>query len=78
MADEIPKAATGTKAEPVHWAFIRALLLAQKAEGYASLCKVIANAHPPKYADIDSPVLLLAGSDDKTSPLKNVEEIYNA
>jgi alpha-beta hydrolase superfamily lysophospholipase len=77
MADEIPKAATGTKAQPVHRAFIRALLLAQSVEGYSSLCSVIATAQPPNYADIDTPVLLLAGSDDKTSPLKNVTEIYN-
>ena len=78
MADEIPKAATGSKSTPVHHAFIRALLLAQQAEGYASLCNVIAEAKAPRYEDISCPILALAGSDDKTSPLKNVQEIYNA
>lgn len=78
MADEIPRAATGTNAKPLHWAFIRTLLLAQKADGYASLCNVIAKAKPPQYGCINSPILCLAGSDDKTSPVKNVQEIYHA
>lgn len=78
MADEIPKAATGSKAGPLQWAFIRTLLLAQNTEGYASLCNVIAKAQAPEYGRIDTPVLILAGSDDKTSPLENVQVIYNA
>lgn len=76
MADSIPAAATGKAAQPVHQAFIRALLLSQKPEGYASLCRVIAEAQPPKYADVKCPVLLIAGEDDKTSPLNSLKEIY--
>ena len=78
MADVIPQAATGARSTPVHHGFIRALLLAQETEGYQSLCKVIAEAQPPEYQNITSPVLLLAGSDDKTAPMTSATQIYEA
>jgi hypothetical protein len=78
MADAIPTAATGTKSTTTHHAFIRALLLAQGSAGYMSLCKVIADAKPPNYADIICPVLCLAGSDDQTAAMANVRKIQDA
>jgi DNA polymerase III alpha subunit len=51
MADTIPVIATGTKSTSTHHAFIRALLLAQEAAGYVSLCEVISQAQTPKLCE---------------------------
>ena len=75
LADTIPGAATGSKATALHHAFVRALIMAQKPEGYASLCKVIAGAKAPHYAAVRCPVLIIAGADDKTAPLSSSEMI---
>ncbi|KAG8406514.1 hypothetical protein J3459_019229 [Metarhizium acridum] len=64
--------ATGPKATATQKAFIRALLLAQTAEGYKSLCRTIANAKRPRYEDIKCPLPYHAGSHDKTAPLTGV------
>lgn len=50
-------AATGSKAGPLHHAFIRALILGTSVEGYISLCGVIADAKPPDYASVNVPLL---------------------
>jgi pimeloyl-ACP methyl ester carboxylesterase len=44
------------------------MLFRQDPAGYAACCEALANAVTPGYADIKAPVLLIAGSDDKTSP----------
>lgn len=77
MADTIPRAATGSRSTSTQHAFIRTLLLAQDAAGYISLCKVIADAEPPKYDKITSPMLLLAGAEDKSAPLEGCQLIFN-
>ncbi|KAH8602258.1 3-oxoadipate enol-lactone hydrolase, partial [Bisporella sp. PMI_857] len=77
MADTIPLAATGTKSNSTHHAFIRALLLSQEAAGYSSLCRVIAEAQLPDYAGVTCPVLILAGSDDKSAPLDGAQKILD-
>ncbi|TPX11821.1 uncharacterized protein E0L32_007558 [Thyridium curvatum] len=69
MADTIPVAATGSRSTQTHKAFIRALILSQKVEGYAGVCQAIAQAERPQYSKAKSPVLILAGSEDKTSPV---------
>lgn len=75
MADAIPAAATGSKATPTQRAFIRALLLSQRPEGYNSLCRAIAEAERPRYSAAKCPVLIVAGEEDKTSPLADAEVI---
>jgi pimeloyl-ACP methyl ester carboxylesterase len=40
-----------------------------------SLCDVIAKAEQPKYEKIKIPLLILAGEEDKTAPLKSSEDI---
>ena len=75
LADMIPNAATGSKATQLHRAFIRALIMAQEPEGYASLCKVIADAEAPDYSAVKCPVLIFAGADDKTAPLSSSQAI---
>ncbi|KAF5979566.1 transcriptional activator Mut3p [Fusarium coicis] len=77
MAKTIPFAATGSKATLTQKAFIRALLLSQKPEGYIALCHAIAQADLPAYANIKSPVLVLSGEEDKTSPIPDAQKILS-
>ena len=41
MANTIPNTATGSKATPLHRAFIREMLMAQDVEGYVANCRAI-------------------------------------
>jgi len=75
LADYIPSAATGTKATSLHQAFIRSLILGTSQDGYIALCSLIAKAKKPDYGAIKIPLLVLAGEDDKTSPLAGCEGI---
>ncbi|KAJ4006460.1 hypothetical protein NW766_010549 [Fusarium irregulare] len=77
MAQTIPFAATGSKATLLQKAFIRTLLLSQKPEGYNALCGAIAKAEVPSYSTINSPVLVLAGEEDKTSPVADAQKIFD-
>jgi pimeloyl-ACP methyl ester carboxylesterase len=76
MADSIPQAAVGSKASPLAKAFIRELLLAQDPAGYVSNCRVIVNAKSPQYSKISVPVLILAGSEDKSAPMEGCEKMF--
>jgi hypothetical protein len=69
MADAIPKAATGSMSTSAQHAWIRSLLLSQQPAGYISLCSILAKATPPDYRQVRSPILLIAGADDKSAPL---------
>ena len=75
LADTIPNAATGSSATQVHRSFVRTLVMAQDPQGYASLCKVIADATAPEYSSVMCPVLIIAGAEDKTAPLQSSELI---
>lgn len=75
MADIIPTAATGSKSNSLHHAFIRALLLSQTADGYVSLCRAIVAAKRPDYSRIECRVLFIAGSQDKTATLSDAQAI---
>ncbi|CAG7559866.1 unnamed protein product [Fusarium equiseti] len=77
MAQTIPFAATGSRATLLQKAFIRTLLLSQKPEGYNALCGAIAKAEVPSYSTISSPVLVLAGEEDKTSPVADAQKIFD-
>lgn len=77
LADSIPKAATGSQSTSSHHAFIRALINSQNPEGYISLCRTIATASPPKYGKINAPLLIIAGGEDKTSPLAGCQAILD-
>lgn len=80
MADMIPYAAVGSKATPIHSAFIRELLLSIEPAAYVSLCRVIAGAYrsPVDYASIKCPLLIIAGSEDKSAPLAGCEKILSS
>lgn len=77
MADTIPLAATGSKSTLTHKAFIRSLLISQKPDGYISLCRAIAEAGRPDYSAAQCPLLIIAGEEDKTSPLADAQVIFN-
>ncbi|KAK3076105.1 hypothetical protein LTS18_013907 [Coniosporium uncinatum] len=76
MADTVPYAAPAASASPLVRSFIRELLLGQDVKGYVSHCKVIAEAAVPDYAGIRSPVLLIAGEEDKSAPLEGCERMF--
>lgn len=80
MADTVPWTALGSKARPLHKAFVRTLILGTSPEGYISLCKVIASAYklPPDYSKVACPALLIAGEEDKSAPLPGCERIFEA
>ncbi|KZZ88039.1 alpha/beta hydrolase fold family protein [Moelleriella libera RCEF 2490] len=75
IANVVPFAATGPGATATQQAFIRALLLAQSPEGYASLCRMIINAQRPRYEDIKCPLLIITGSHDETAPMSGSQQI---
>lgn len=75
IANVVPLAATGPGATATQQAFIRALLLAQSPEGYASLCRMIINAQRPRYEDIKCPLLIITGSHDETAPMSGSQQI---
>ncbi|KAF2083177.1 alpha/beta-hydrolase [Saccharata proteae CBS 121410] len=73
MANTVPSSATAASASPLARAWIREVLLAQDKWGYVSNCNVIANAQPPRYADVRCPVLVLHGDEDKSAPMERAE-----
>lgn len=80
MANTVPYSAVGSRAQPIHHAFIREVLLAQNPAGYISMCRVIANAweSPPDYAKVKCPVLIIAGDEDKSAPVAMSEKIMGS
>ncbi|KAK0388527.1 hypothetical protein NLU13_4770 [Sarocladium strictum] len=77
MAKVIPSAATGSKASSVAQAFIRTLLLSQSSEGYIGLCRAIANSQRPAYEKCKSPLLVIAGQEDRTAPTASCQTIFD-
>lgn len=75
MAETIPVSATGSSATPLARAFIRELIQSQDPRGYLSLCKVLVESTPPNYALIKAPTLIIAGEEDKASPLEGCQAI---
>lgn len=75
MANTIPAAATGSRSTPLQKAFIRELILGQDPEGYVSLCHVVSEATAPDYAAVRAPLLIIAGSEDKSAPLDGCKHV---
>lgn len=75
MANSIPNGATGTSTTATQKGFIREMLMAQDPEGYMANCGAIERATPPAYADVQCPVLIVAGDQDKSAPLAGCEYI---
>ncbi|MFI7131352.1 alpha/beta fold hydrolase [Nonomuraea sp. NPDC050153] len=78
VADTIVSIATSeqTRTErPLAAALVRELVLGQDPDSYASACEALASAEEPDFASIKAPVLLLTGSDDKTSPVAVNDDI---
>jgi hypothetical protein len=77
MAKVIPSAATGSNASSVSKAFIRSLLLSQTPEGYNGLCRAISGATRPAYENSRCALLIVAGEEDRTSPLGDCKTILD-
>ncbi|KAJ5574355.1 Alpha/beta hydrolase fold-1 [Penicillium hispanicum] len=76
MANTIPTAAVGSRSTPLQRAFIRELILGQDPNGYAALCRAIANAQPADYAAVQAPFLLIAGEEDKSASMEGCKHIF--
>lgn len=77
LANSIPEAATASEATSTQKAFIRSLILGTSTQGYVSSCEVIASASRPDYAKIDVPMMVLAGSEDKTASYEGCKMIHD-
>ncbi|CZT15257.1 related to alpha/beta hydrolase [Ramularia collo-cygni] len=77
LANTIPKAATNARSTTLQRAMIRELILGQDPNAYASHCNVIVNMKDPGFAKIQTPVLLLAGDEDKSAPVEGVQYIHD-
>jgi pimeloyl-ACP methyl ester carboxylesterase len=80
VADTIVAVATSeeTRRErPLAAAMVRELLLGQDPEGYAAACEALAAAREPDFSSIKIPVMLLTGSQDKTSPVAVNDELIS-
>lgn len=75
LADVVPETAVGSAASPPKKAFIRALISQQTPEGYAAMCRVIANSTAPDYSKVQVPALLLIGAEDKSTPYEGCVEV---
>lgn len=76
MANTIPYAATGSKATDLQKSFIREMILGQEMDGYVANCRAIETAEPPSYEQVKCPILIVAGSEDKSAPLQGCKEIF--
>ncbi|BGP23060.1 alpha/beta hydrolase, epoxide hydrolase-like protein [Rhodotorula toruloides] len=63
---------------PLSKAAVRASLLASQPEGYAQACLALAHADDPDYSAITAPTLIIAGSEDKTSPQPTIDFLSGA
>jgi pimeloyl-ACP methyl ester carboxylesterase len=76
IADAITDGALSTKTkdeDPIAVSFVREMLCAQNAEGYALSCEALADAVAADVTILDKPVLLITGDEDKVAPPGNVE-----
>lgn len=78
VADTIVSAATSEQTRsrrPLAAALVRELLLGQDPDAYAAACEALAAAAEPDYSSLTCPVLLLTGSEDRTSSVALNEEL---
>ncbi|MEO1251872.1 MAG: alpha/beta hydrolase [Pseudomonadota bacterium] len=76
IADAITDGALSSKTkkeDPIAVSFVREMLCAQNAEGYALSCEALADASAADVLAYDKPVLLITGDEDKVAPVGNVE-----
>ncbi|BGO89865.1 hypothetical protein NBRC10512_005635 [Rhodotorula toruloides] len=81
IVDAVSTAGCSTKtnsSRPLSKAAVRASLLASQPEGYAQACLALAHADDPDYSAITAPTLIVAGSEDKTSPQATIDFLSGA
>lgn len=72
----VPSTATNPNSTALQKSFIREMILASSKEGYIANCKAIKEAPVPKYADVECPILILAGEYDKSAPVEGCKYIH--
>lgn len=77
LANTIPQAATNAKSTALQRALIRELILGQDPKAYASHCDAIVGMKDPGFASMKTPVLILAGDEDKSAPLEGCQYIHH-
>lgn len=78
IADAITDGALSAKTKgenPVALSFVREMLCAQDAEGYALSCEALADATAADISTFKKPVLLITGDEDKVAPASNVDAL---
>lgn len=78
ISDAIIGAALAEKTKmekPVTTAFVRELVAAQDAEGYALSCLALAEAQATDVTQLTCPTLLITGDEDKVAPPANVDAL---
>jgi len=78
IADAIVGAALASEtraSKPVATAFVRELVAAQNAEGYAQSCLALAKATAANVSGVACPALLITGDQDGVAPPANVEAL---
>lgn len=75
LANTVPWVATSVKSTPLQRAMIRELILGQDPKSYASHCDAIVHLKDPGFSTMTTPVLILAGDEDKSAPLEGCKYI---
>ena len=65
-----------TKTNQAVMGLVRSLLQNNAPEGYAASCRALAEAKAISHRDVEVPVLLLVGDEDKTTPLPMSKTLY--
>lgn len=85
IADSVVSSALSSETQqrkPEVVGFVRELVMAQDREGYARSCEAIAESVGADLRKLSSPVMLIAGSEDKVSPVvvseRMAEELEDA
>lgn len=78
ISDAIVDAALAEKTKTeklITTAFVRELVCAQDAEGYAQSCLALSKASAADVSNVGCPTLLITGNEDKVAPPANVEAL---
>jgi len=77
LANAIPQAATNARSTTLQRAIIREMLLKQDPKSYAAHCETIVGMKDPGFANIKTPVLILAGDEDRSASMEGCQSIHD-
>jgi 3-oxoadipate enol-lactonase len=65
-----------TKTNQATMGLVRSLLQKNDAEGYAASCRALSEARAINHGEVNVPVLLIVGDEDKTTPVPMAQKLY--